>query len=68
MRFSFTILHVPGKSLLAADTLSRAPSSDPVDKDTLLQQETAVYVNTVVQSLPATERQLERIRQDPRGG
>ena len=68
MRFSFTILHVPGKSLLAADTLSRAPCSDPVDKDTLLQQETAVYVNTVVQSLPATERQLERIRQDPRGG
>ena len=63
MRFSFTISHVPGKSLLVADALSRAPCSDPVDEDTLLQQETAVYVNTVVQSLPVTERQLERIRQ-----
>ena len=62
MRFSFTISHVPGKSLAEADALSRAPCSDPVDEDTLLQQETAVYVNTVVQSLPATERQLERIR------
>ena len=57
------ISHVPGKSLVVADALSRAPCNDPVDKDTLLQQATAVYVNTVVQSLPAMERQLERIRQ-----
>ena len=57
------ISHVLGESLLVADALSRTPCSDPVDEDTLLQQETAVYVNTVVQSLPVTERQLERIRQ-----
>ena len=63
MQFSFTISHVPGKSLLVADALSRALCSDLVEEDTLLQQETAVYVNTVVQSFPATERQLERIRQ-----
>ena len=63
MRFDFTISHVPGKSLLVADALSRAPSTDAVDSDTLLQLETAAYVNAVVQSLPATERQLERIRQ-----
>ena len=62
MQFSFTISHVPGKSLLVADALSRTPCSDPIDEDTLLQQKMAVYVNTVVQSLPATERQLERIR------
>ena len=63
MRFDFTISHVPGKNLLVADALSRAPSTDPVDTDTLLQLETAAYVNSVVQSLPATERQIERIRQ-----
>ena len=63
MRFDFTISHVPGKSLLVADALLRAPSAEAVDSDTLLQLETAAYVNTVVQSLPATERQLERIRQ-----
>ena len=34
-----------------------------MDSDTLLQHETAVYVNLVVQSLPATEKQLERILQ-----
>ena len=34
-----------------------------MDSDTLLQHETAVYVNLVVQSLPATDKQLERIRQ-----
>ena len=65
MRFSFTIPHVPVKSLLVVDTLSRAPCSDPIDEDTLLQQETAVYVDTVVQSLPGMERQLERIRLHP---
>ena len=63
MRFNFTISHAPGKTLLVADTLSRAPSTRAVDSDTLLQHETAAYVNLVVQSLPATEKQLERIRQ-----
>ena len=63
MRFDFTISHVPGKSLLVADTLSRAPSTVATDSDILLQLETAAYVNTVISNLPATERQLERIRQ-----
>ena len=62
MRFKFTISHVPGKSLLVADALSRAPCSEAANEDLLLQQETAAYVNFVVQNLPATEKQLERIR------
>ena len=62
MRFKFTISHVLGKSLLVADELSRAPCAEAVDEDLLLQQETAAYVNIVVQNLPATEKQLERIR------
>ena len=62
MRFKFTISHVPGKSLLVADALSRAPCSEAGREDLLLQQETEAYVNIVVQNLPATEKQLERIR------
>ena len=59
MRFKFTISHVPGKSLAVADALSRAPCSEAVREDLLLQQETEAYVNIVVQNLPATEKQLE---------
>ena len=62
MRFKFTISHVPGKSLLVADALSRAPCSEAGREDLLLQQETEAYVNIVVQNLPAMEKQLERIR------
>ena len=62
MRYNYTISHVPGESLHVADTLSRAPCSDAVDPDILLQQETAAYVNLLVQSLPATEKQLDRIK------
>ena len=63
MRFSFTISHVPGQSLLVADTLSRAPLATSVSDDTSLQLQTAAYVKAVVQSLPASEKQLERIKQ-----
>ena len=55
--------HVPGKSMLVADMLCRAPLPNPADMDTSLEQGTAAYVNTLVQSLPATEKQLDRIKQ-----
>ena len=58
----FTLPHVPGKSLLVADILSRAPCLNVGDKNGLLQQETVAYVNSLVQSLPATEKQLDRIK------
>ena len=63
MRFKFTISRISGKNLLLADALSRAPVSEAVNEDLFLQQETASYVSTVVQSLLATEKQLERIWQ-----
>ncbi len=62
MRYNFTISHVPGKSLLVADTLSRAPATDSDSSDTLLEQETAAYVTAVWQNLPATDQQLDRIK------
>lgn len=35
----------------------------PADADTSFAQDTAAYVQSLIQSLPATERQLERIKQ-----
>ena len=63
MRFRFSISHVPGKDLTIADTLSRAPASNPTTADELLHQEADAFVNMVVQHLPATERRLEEIKQ-----
>ena len=35
MRYSFSIIHVPGKQLVIADALSRAPLSEPTSTDSL---------------------------------
>ena len=56
MRFHFSISHVPGKHLVIADTLSRAPVSYPATEDDLLQQEADAYVQMIIQSIPATEK------------
>ena len=45
-----------------ADTLSRALCSEAGQRDVILQQETAAYVNIIVRSLPESEKQLERIK------
>ncbi len=60
MRYTYTISHVPGKSLVTADTLSRAPEEGR-DEDTL-QEETEMYVHAIFESIAATERRLEEIR------
>ena len=62
MRFQFTISHVPGKELIVADALSRAPVADPSSADRGLQEEANVFVKAILQSLPATEERIEQIR------
>ena len=62
MRYSFTITHVPGKELVIADTLSRAPLSNPTSTESVLQEETDAFVNLVLNHLPATEHRLEEIK------
>ena len=49
--------------MTTADALSRAPSSEPLDGDKLLQDEADVYVKMVVKSLPATEGRVKQIQQ-----
>ena len=63
MRYTFSISHVPGKSLLMADTLSRAPSLGASKEESFLSEEAEAYVHAVFECLPATERRLEEIRQ-----
>ena len=62
LRLDFTSAHRPGKSLVRAGTLSRAPLLKPDEQDQLFQEETKAYVDSVVQGLPATEQRLEKIR------
>ena len=62
MQYNFTISHVPGKDLIITDTLSRAPITAACESDQLLQKEAECFVDVVVESLPVTERQLQRIK------
>ena len=63
MRFSYTILHVPGKSLCTADALSRAPLARPLNhEEKKLETDVQAYVDSIVKYLPATESRLEELR------
>lgn len=63
MRFSYSMSHVPGKDLIMADTLSRAPVSNSNTDDTEFQQEMEAFVNQVIEQLPATEQRIKQIRE-----
>lgn len=62
MWFDYDIVHVPGKELYTADTLSRAPGAGPSPSDEAFQKETAAFVNLVHQSLPASDQRLSQIK------
>ena len=65
MRYDFSISHVPGKDLIIADALSRAPDSGYKPQSSDLQQsEVEAYVDQIICSLPATEGRLEQIRRE----
>ena len=61
MRFSYSIQHVPGKLLYAADTLSRAPlrgkNSDPRALEK--QSDAELFIATVISHLPASQPRLQ---------
>ncbi|KAK3729801.1 hypothetical protein QZH41_003408 [Actinostola sp. cb2023] len=50
------------KDLTSADTLSRAPTTEPVAKDYALEEDGNLYVNLIVNGLPASEKRLDEIR------
>ena len=62
MRFNFTIAHVPGKSLITADALSRAPAKERSQQDDQFQQEVQSFLSLIVANIPAMDNRLEEIR------
>lgn len=63
MGYVYNATHVPGKSLTSANTLSRAQLKDSriTDGDSLME-ETNVYADTVITSLPDSETYLSELR------
>ena len=60
-RFTYTILHFPGKNLHTADTLSRAPlPSTEEEKD--LGEQAELLMETYIALLPASKERLEVYR------
>ena len=62
MRFDFSISYVPGKDIITADTLSRAPLNQCSDSDQL-EEDVNFYVNFVYSSLPVSEQCTETIKE-----
>lgn len=53
-RYSYSILHTPGKALFTADTLSRAPVSLNIslkDTDKSLMEDTNIYVDEIMNGI-----------------
>ena len=56
MRYQFNIVHVPGKNLITADALSRAPADVSSGADSALEQEVDAFMAAVTDGLPATDQ------------
>ena len=62
MRFQYSIIHVPGKALLTADALLRAPLSQELPADQQLRIDSDIYVSAILQNLPVTDKRLTEIK------
>lgn len=63
MRFQFTISYVPGKKLIIADTLSRAPSGTQEKNEKDFESETTAFVDMIMKGLPVSNKRLDEIRE-----
>lgn len=64
LRFHFSIVHVPGKDLVLADTLLRAPEGLPTEQDLILESDTSAFIDFFMESLPASECRLKEIEEE----
>ena len=62
MRFDYTIVHIPGKSICTTDALSRPPIEMTSCSDSSFEQEVDAYVNSIINNLPATDARLKKIQ------
>lgn len=64
LRFRYNIVQVPGKNLITADTLSRAPLQTKLTtEEKLMETEYQVYVDQIMQHVPAIKTKIEQIRE-----
>lgn len=64
MRYSYTIAHVPGKSLWTADTLSCAPveaKATATEKE--LMESTNIYADAIMEQLPVSVSYMDNLRE-----
>ena len=55
-RFDYSINHVPGKSLLTADALSRAPCPpSSMENESITNSDVEVFVGAIISTIPITE-------------
>ena len=65
MRYSYFIVHVPGKSLWTADTLSRSPVTTPTSaSEQELMESTNIYVDCVMGNLPVSPTYMDNLRKE----
>ena len=64
VKYQYSISHVPEKSLVMTDAMSRAPSSKTTLGDTEFSTVVDAYVNAVMNTLPATDTMLDRIKEE----
>jgi transposase InsO family protein len=62
MRYSYQVIYTAGKNLTAADSLSRAPTGTPEKADLQLETDARVFVQSVIDGLPASTGRLLEIK------
>ena len=62
MKYTYSIFHVPGKNLIIADALSRAPSQHLTSEDEEWNKEMNIYVETIFNTLPASDTKIQQIQ------
>ena len=58
-KYDFVFKHKPGKELVVADTLSRAPLPD---QDPDMEKEIACFVHTLIVNLPVTDQMMTKLK------
>ncbi|KAG1938993.1 retrotransposable element [Pimephales promelas] len=60
-RYDFDLIYTPGKYIVLADTLSRAPELNSDTAENTAEEEIETHINMVTASLPATDTMLQQI-------
>ena len=65
MRYSFSIIHIPGKQHEVADALSRAPLDNNMShEETQFEEEVNFYASWVIQNVISPHLEMVKQKQD----